>query len=112
MFILGMQGMPRRCFDYLPQFAHGQQMAGIGAAFMVAGLLLMVYNLVISIRSGMPCGGNPWGGVTLEWQTPSPPPLHNFTTTPKVLAYPYDFSGVGEQPETDGDADRGRGKPA
>jgi cytochrome c oxidase subunit 1 len=97
MFVLGLQGMPRRSFDYLPQFGHGQQMAGIGAAFMVTGLLLMFYNLVISLRNGSPAGSNPWGGVTLEWTIPSPPTVHNFETAPVVPAYPYDFRGVVDQ---------------
>ncbi|MBC8440327.1 MAG: cbb3-type cytochrome c oxidase subunit I [Deltaproteobacteria bacterium] len=94
MFILGLQGMPRRYFDYLPQYAKGNFFAGFGAAFMIIGIFLMVINLLITLRKPMDAKADPWGGTTLEWQTPSPPPLHNFVTEPCVLDYPYDFTGV------------------
>jgi len=94
MFILGMQGMPRRYFDYLPHYATGNFFAGFGAGFMIIGIFLMVINLVLSLKNQRDVSSDPWGGTTLEWQTPSPPPLHNFLTEPVVLAYPYDFTGV------------------
>ncbi len=94
MFILGLQGMPRRYFDYLPQYAKGNFFAGFGAGFMIIGIFLMIINLLITLRKPMDAEADPWGGTTLEWQTPSPPPLHNFVTEPSVLDYPYDFTGV------------------
>jgi cytochrome c oxidase subunit 1 len=45
MFVLGLQGMPRRYFDYLPRFESGNLMAGIGAFIMVAGIVMMFANL-------------------------------------------------------------------
>jgi cytochrome c oxidase subunit I len=94
MFILGLQGMPRRYFDYLPQYAKGNFFAGFGAAFMIIGIFLLVINLLLTLRKPMDASSDPWGGTTLEWQTPSPPPLHNFVKEPVVLDYPYDFTGV------------------
>jgi cytochrome c oxidase subunit 1 len=94
MFVLGMMGMPRRYFDYLPQFAQGNALAGIGGIIMVSGLLIMMYNLVMSLKEKVVAPDNPWGGVTLEWTVPSPPPVHNFVTKPLVQDYPYDFSEV------------------
>jgi heme/copper-type cytochrome/quinol oxidase subunit 1 len=38
---LGLRGMPRRYWDYDPQFTTGHQLAGIGAAAVVAGLVLL-----------------------------------------------------------------------
>jgi heme/copper-type cytochrome/quinol oxidase subunit 1 len=38
---LGTRGMPRRYFDYDPAFTGGHQLAGIGAAIVVAGLALL-----------------------------------------------------------------------
>jgi len=92
MFVLGMQGMPRRYFDYVPQFATGNFWAGVGAIIMVCGIFLILINLLISIRRGTKAADNPWGGVTLEWQIPSPPPPENFIENPRVGALPYDFS--------------------
>jgi cytochrome c oxidase subunit 1 len=97
MFILGLQGLPRRYFDYLPQYEKGNFFAGFGAAFMIVGIFLMVINLLSSLKKEKDASSDPWGGTTLEWQTPSPPPLHNFITEPEILAYPYDFSGVVER---------------
>ena len=94
MFVLGMMGMPRRYFDYLPQFAQGNALAGIGGTIMVIGILIMLYNLVMSLREKVVAPANPWGGVTLEWTVPSPPPVHNFVTPPTVKDYPYDFSDI------------------
>jgi len=94
MLILGMQGMPRRYFNYLPQFEAGNFFAGIGAFIMVSGIVFMFYNLLQGLRKGSPAKADPWGGTTLEWTIPSPPPLHNFVKPPGVKPYPYDFSDV------------------
>jgi len=94
MFILGLQGMPRRYFDYLPQFAPGNFFAGFGAAIMITGIFLMMINLLLSLKKDQDAPDDPWGGTTLEWQTPSPPALHNFIKEPEVLDFPYDFTGV------------------
>jgi cytochrome c oxidase subunit 1 len=37
---------------------------------------------------------NPWGATGLEWQTTSPPPVHNFEETPIVTRAAYDYTGV------------------
>ncbi|MFN2435722.1 MAG: cbb3-type cytochrome c oxidase subunit I [Desulfotignum sp.] len=94
MFVLGLQGMPRRYYDYLPQYAAGNFFAGFGALFMILGIGLMVFNLLLSFRRAEAADPDPWGGVALEWTVPSPPPVHNFVKDPDVLDYPYDFSGV------------------
>ncbi|MBF0313985.1 MAG: cbb3-type cytochrome c oxidase subunit I [Oligoflexia bacterium] len=91
MFILGLQGMPRRYFDYVPRFATGNFIAGIGGMTMMIGIFLIVYNLWRGLRHGERAPQNPWGGVTLEWMLPSPPPTENFESAPEVKAYPYDF---------------------
>ena len=94
MFVLGMQGMPRRYYDYLPQFEAGNFISGLGAYLMGVAIALMFYNLLVSLRKGERAPGDPWGGTTLEWSLPSPPPQHNFETQPVVKPYPYDFTDV------------------
>jgi len=93
MFILGWEGMPRRYYDYLPQFQKWHVVSTVGSWIMIAGLLLMFYNLVRSIKTGKVCKDpNPWGGGrTLEWTVPSPPPLENFREVPVVNRGPYDL---------------------
>jgi cytochrome c oxidase subunit I len=92
-FIIGFQGMPRRYFDYLPQFQWGHYLSGIGAFVLITGLIIMVWNLVYASRRGAIAPANPWKGVTLEWQIASPPPLENFDEIPVIKHNPYWFGG-------------------
>jgi cytochrome c oxidase subunit I len=94
MFVLGLQGLPRRYYDYLPQYATGQLISTIGSWILAVGLALMFANLIASIRRGAAVGPNPWGGASLEWSVSSPPPTENFTSEPVVTKGPYDFAGV------------------
>lgn len=91
MFILGYMGMPRRYYDFLPEFEPMHQFATVGSWVLVFGILLMFYNIFISIRKGKKAEKNPWGGMTLEWQTESPPPKLNFIKLPTVKYGPYEY---------------------
>lgn len=91
MLILGWQGMPRRYYDYLPQFHFLQLISTIGSWILIGGLILMFANLVYSLFRGEKADENPWGGATLEWQIPSPPPKENFVETPHVERGPYEY---------------------
>jgi len=90
-FIIGIQGMPRRYFDYLPQFQYGHMLSLIGAVILIAGLVMMTVNLIHARRKGAIAPANPWKGVTLEWQIPSPPPVENFEEIPTITRKPYFF---------------------
>ncbi len=90
-FIIGIQGMPRRYFDYLPQFHTGHLISSIGAAILLTGIVMMIVNLMKSRKNGKPAGINPWGGVTLEWTVPTPPPIENFDEIPTITKHPYTF---------------------
>ena len=92
MLVLGYMGMPRRYYTHLPQFHHGQVVASIGGFILAAGLVLFFVNLIVALFNGKKAGPNPWGGVTLEWQTPSPPPLENFAEIPTITHRPYMFN--------------------
>ncbi len=91
LFIIGLQGMPRRYFDYLPQFQTGHFLSTIGAFILITGLIMMIYNLVRASKHGEIAPANPWHGVTLEWQIPSPPPHENFDEIPEIKHAPYLF---------------------
>ncbi len=94
MFIMGWMGMPRRFYDTPPEYMAMQQLVSIGSFIMVAGLLMMIANLVKGAFSGKKCGPNPWGGTTLEWSLPSPPETENFREVPIITKGPYDFSSL------------------
>jgi cytochrome c oxidase subunit 1 len=89
MFIMGYLGMPRRYYDYLPEFEPWHKLATIGSWIMVSGIILMFINLFRGLKYGAPASENPWGGTTLEWKVPSPPPLENFDEIPVVTEGPY-----------------------
>jgi len=89
-FILGSRGMPRRYYNYLPEFQSLHVLSTLGAYTLGLGFLLTAFYLFKSLKSGRIAPANPWGGVTLEWQCSSPPPYYNFHKPPVVTAGPYD----------------------
>ena len=96
MFILGYMGMPRRYWDYLPQFQFLHVISTVGGYILITGILLMITNLLIALKAGAKAISNPWGGVTLEWTVPSPPPLENFDKIPVITHGPYEFEHTAE----------------
>jgi cytochrome c oxidase subunit 1 len=86
MHILGFKGMPRRIYTYAYDAGWGglNMLATIGAAIMGISVLVFVYNVLVSRRSGRLAGPNPWNASTLEWATASPPPDFNFIYVPTV----------------------------
>ena len=87
-FVLGYLGMPRRYHDYPPEFQVLNVMSSAGASILAVGYVLPLFYLFWSLYGGKPAGPNPWGATGLEWQTPSPPPTHNFDETPVVTRHP------------------------
>ena len=91
MMILGMMGMPRRYYVHLPQFHFMHVFATVGSWFLVLGLIMFFGTLLYAIFKGEKAEDNPWGGVTLEWTIPSPPPVENFDVIPTITRGPYHF---------------------
>ncbi|HEX5575145.1 MAG TPA: cytochrome c oxidase subunit I [Gemmatimonadales bacterium] len=86
MHWLGLQGMPRRIYTYLPEtgWTAMNQLATAGAVIVVVGVLLTLINVFVSLRNGALAGADPWEADTLEWATSSPPPPYNFAHIPVV----------------------------
>ncbi len=84
---LGLMGMPRRVFTYLPNqgWDTGNMISTIGAFVMAIAVVILVINVIITIVKNERVGNDPWeDGRTLEWAIPSPPPFYNFKQTPLV----------------------------
>jgi cytochrome c oxidase subunit I len=82
----GLSGMPRRIYEYSDGSGwHTYNLIStIGAFILGLGALLSILNLVRSLKVGVKAGPDPWKANTLEWFTPSPPPIHNFDSIPRV----------------------------
>ncbi|MBM9596003.1 cytochrome c oxidase subunit I [Roseitranquillus sediminis] len=80
MHQLGLEGMPRRVYTYLPGLGWDwmNQLATLGAFTLAGGFGLTFWNAIRSLRRGEIAGDNPWDAPTLEWATTSPPLNCNF----------------------------------
>lgn len=91
-FVAGYQGNPRRYPNYPPEFQIWHILSTAGASIQGVGYLMPVVYLTASLFFGRRAGPNPWRATGLEWQTPSPPPPHNFEGMPVVYFAPYEYS--------------------
>jgi cytochrome c oxidase subunit I len=84
---LGVEGMPRRYADYLPDdgFTLLNQVSTVGAFLLSLSMLPFFYNVWVSRNAPLVEVDDPWGwGRSLEWATSCPPPRHNFVTIPRI----------------------------
>ncbi len=103
MHYLGILGVPRRYYalgntEFLPESVHDVNAAITIAALVVAGsVLIFMYNMIVSLKSGPKAPPNPWKATTLEWQTPDTPPKHGNwgPKLPEVHRWAYDYSVPG-----------------
>jgi cytochrome c oxidase subunit I len=86
LHILGLSGMPRRVYTYLPNLGWdtANLISSIGVPFIVASVLVFLYNVFASLRTGERAGDDPWNAFTLEWLASSPPAPYNFAEIPVV----------------------------
>lgn len=90
---LGLMGMPRRVFTY--QGDQGWDLfnfiSSIGALLMGLGVIFLVINMLITIKSKPLNTNDYWGdGRSLEWALKTPVPFYNFKQTPLIRGYdPY-----------------------
>lgn len=93
-FFLGSNGMPRRYATYVPEFEAMHKISTIGSWILLLGFLVHLAVFIHSLVAGRKAPPNPWGGLSLEWETASPPIEHNFHHEPVVHHGPYDFDDV------------------
>jgi cytochrome c oxidase subunit 1 len=90
---IGLMGMRRRIADYDPALGIETTQFLITFAGLVIGwsVMIMLYNLVRSARTGEVAGANPWRSRSPEWQIPSPAPEMNYAKPPVIVGDPYDY---------------------
>src|SRR5690606_38146951 len=110
---LGVEGMPRRYADYMPQegFTWENQGSTVGAFILAASTLPFLWNVYTTARKAPKVTvDDPWGyGRSLEWATSCPPPRHNFASLPRIRSESPAFDlhhpevVAMERPDYDGD---------
>ncbi|HET9654445.1 MAG TPA: cytochrome c oxidase subunit I [Kineosporiaceae bacterium] len=85
---LGVEGMPRRYADYLPEdgFQLYNQISTVGSFLLAISVLVFLWNVLrTQIGPRTVFVDDPWGfGRSLEWATPCPAPRHNFPSLPRI----------------------------
>jgi cytochrome c oxidase subunit 1 len=91
LFMAGVNGMNRRINEYTENVETANTLASFAAFFLGAGFAIFLGNAVWCWARGKRAVANPWGATTLEWQTSSPPPPHDFDELPVVVGDPYPY---------------------
>ncbi|CAA9472593.1 MAG: Cytochrome c oxidase polypeptide I, partial [uncultured Solirubrobacteraceae bacterium] len=83
---IGLEGMPRRIYEYadVDNLELYNLISTVGSFMFGLGILVTIINVARSLKHGTIAGPDPWKGNTLEWFIPSPPPVNNFDTVPRV----------------------------
>ena len=86
MQLAGLEGQPVDVFKFYEDSGLDalNAISTVGSVLFAIGFLVEMINAAISYNNGVEVGPDPWGGSTLEWFAPSPPPLHNFDLVPDV----------------------------
>ncbi len=91
MMIAGLYGMNRHVATYPPELNGINMFISIAGFVLGSSFLVFIYNMATALRRGAVAAANPWQLRTLEWQTSSPPPEHNFSYAVRVNGHPYDY---------------------
>ncbi len=88
MHISGLMGMPRRIYTYPEGIGWStlNLITTIGSFIFAVGFLVLLVNVVFSLRRGRVAGANPWNADSLEWSVPSSPPHYNYVSIPVVAS--------------------------
>ncbi len=92
LFAAGLEGQPRRVSEYAPHL-HGLNVWVSVSAFVLGfSMLIFIFNTVYSmIFVREPAEANPWHSKSIEWQLPTPVPVHNFDEIPVFDSDPYPY---------------------
>lgn len=102
MHILGIGGHMRRIYDpnvydFLKGLGGVNEVVTIGAIALGFSQLILVGNVLWSMKWGKKAPRNPWKANTLEWAAPEHPGHGNFDMDITVYRGPYEFGVEGRQ---------------
>jgi cytochrome c oxidase subunit I len=92
LFAAGLLGMPRRVAFYASDLQPINIWVSVSAFVLGASMLVFIANVLYSmVIVRKPAEENPWRSKSLEWQLPTPVPVHDFDTIPVIDSDPYDY---------------------
>ena len=92
LFAAGLLGMPRRVAFYASDLQPLNIWVSVSAFVLGASMLVFIANVLYSmVIVRKPAEENPWRSKSLEWQLPTPVPVHDFDTIPVIDSDPYDY---------------------
>jgi cytochrome c oxidase subunit I len=98
LFGLGFMGMPRRVVTYAAGFTGLNRWVSVSAFVLGISMLVFIFNVVWSLAiKREPAEPNPWHSKSIEWQLPTPVPVHDFDRVPVFDQDPYPY-GVEQKP--------------
>jgi cytochrome c oxidase subunit 1 len=96
LLAVGFLGQPRRAVTYPTGLQFLNDWVSVSAFLLGISMLVFLFNLVWSLGFvKKPAEANPWASRSIEFQLPSPVPVHNFDRIPVFSSDPY---GYGEGP--------------
>ncbi len=96
LFAAGFLGQPRRVVTYPSNLQFLNDWVSVSAFLLGVSMLVFLFNLIWSLAfRKQPAAANPWASRSIEFQLPSPVPVHNFDRIPVFSSDPY---GYGEGP--------------
>jgi cytochrome c oxidase subunit I len=100
MHMLGLRGMPRRVYTYLPEtgWQHLNEIAGFGALLLFISVVLFLVNIWRTHKYSPTAPANPWNASGLEWAADSPPAHYNFLDLPTVNGREALWDAAPDQP--------------
>jgi cytochrome c oxidase subunit 1 len=92
LFAVGMLGQPRRVSAYAPNLQWLNDWVTAAAYCLGSSFLVFIINVIYSVFfERRRATANPWHAKGLEWQLPTPVPVHNFEKVPVITGTPYGY---------------------
>jgi cytochrome c oxidase subunit 1 len=99
LFFDGFLGQPRRVINYSDSLQGLNIWVSISAYFIGISMLVFLVNAIWSqLFRREPALANPWNSRSIEWQLPTPLPVHDFDKLPVFDSDPYPYGEPAKAP--------------
>jgi cytochrome c oxidase subunit 1 len=92
LFAVGLMGQPRRVVTYPLNLQPLNIWVSVSAFVIGLSMIVFLVNVIWSLLFRRePAEANPWNSRSVEWQLPTPVPVHNFDQLPAFDQDPYPY---------------------